>query len=268
MKDLHNNETGFGEDQLQDINSILSENRHLKARIKELEASNDSLTSFAHVISHDLKAPLRTINSFSRLIERRYSEHLDESGKEFINLICSSASTMTHLIDEILQTSKQSNRMDVSLLKSIDLNDVMKETVNLLSERIAQKNARVDYTDMPTILGYHSEFIQIFQNLICNSLKFSDPARAPRVHVSCTEVDTNIYEIEVIDNGIGIAKEKQARVFEKFFSENDQKYEGTGLGLFTCNKIVQNYGGSFQLNSQLGSGTALKFSLQGKRIHP
>lgn len=246
--------------------TIRKENEELKVLIKQLQESNEKLKSFAHVISHDLKGPLRTINSFGALLENRYADQLDESGKEFLRLIRTSAGSMDELINEMLESSKRPNPHDVSKVKEIDLNLVLKEVIDLLSERIKYSKATIYFTDMPTILGYHFEFIQLFQNLICNSLKFSHHQRDPIIQIICVESKADLFYIEVKDNGMGISPERRSLVFEKFFKEENKNSEGTGLGLFTCNKIVENYGGKISLESEENKGTSFNFTLQSKRL--
>ena len=179
----------------QSDNTLMKENEELKKMIKQLQESNEKLKSFAHVISHDLKGPLRTINSFGALLENRYSHQLDESGKEFLRLIRSSAGSMDELINEMLASSKRPNPHDISTVKEIDLNLALKEVIDLLTERIKYSNATIYFTDMPIIIGHHFEFIQLFQNLICNSLKFSHPQRDPIIQIICVESKADLFYI-------------------------------------------------------------------------
>jgi signal transduction histidine kinase len=256
---------------LEDNERILSEHNSIlerrveesKAALKEyaqkLEKSNRELTDFAHVASHDLKAPIRGILSFSQLFERRNKDKFDDTDREFFNYIKTNAAYSSRLIEDLLNYSKIDKNLDEP--ETIDLNkslNLMK--MNLLSVS-PDKNIHFEIQNMPILRGHRTLVTQLFQNLINNGLKYNKNEQ-PMVTIGCEMNKRGVQHFFIKDNGIGIAPEHQERIFSMFHRlHNQTEYEGTGIGLAFCKRIVQIYGGTIWVESEEGKGSTFHFSL-------
>jgi signal transduction histidine kinase len=256
---------------LEDNERILSEHNSIlerrveesKAALKEyaqkLEKSNRELTDFAHVASHDLKAPIRGILSFSQLFERRNKDKFDDTDREFFNYIKTNAAYSSRLIEDLLNYSKIDKNLDEP--ETIDLNkslNLMK--MNLLSVS-SDKNIHFEIQNMPILRGHRTLLTQLFQNLINNGLKYNKNEQ-PMVTIGCEMNKRGVQHFFIKDNGIGIAPEHQERIFSMFHRlHNQTEYEGTGIGLAFCKRIVQIYGGTIWVESEEGKGSTFHFSL-------
>jgi signal transduction histidine kinase len=231
----------------------------LKEYALKLEKSNRELTDFAHVASHDLKAPIRGILSFSQLFERRNKDKFDDTDREFFNYIKTNAAYSSRLIEDLLNYSKIDKNLDEP--EQIDLNkslNLMK--MNLLSVS-ADKNIHFEIQNMPILRGHRTLVTQLFQNLINNGLKYNKNEQ-PMVTIGCEMNKRGVQHFFIKDNGIGIAPEHQERIFSMFHRlHNQTEYEGTGIGLAFCKRIVQIYGGTIWVESEEGKGSTFHFSL-------
>jgi signal transduction histidine kinase len=231
----------------------------LKEYAQKLEKSNRELTDFAHVASHDLKAPIRGILSFSQLFERRNKDKFDDTDREFFNYIKTNAAYSSRLIEDLLNYSKIDKNLDEP--ETIDLNkslNLMK--MNLLSVS-PDKNIHFEIQNMPILRGHRTLVTQLFQNLINNGLKYNKNEQ-PMVTIGCEMNKRGVQHFFIKDNGIGIAKEHQERIFSMFHRlHNQTEYEGTGIGLAFCKRIVQIYGGTIWVESEEGKGSTFHFSL-------
>lgn len=225
-----------------------------KARVKaQIMNLNKELSQFTSVASHDMKEPLRTISSFSDLLIRRNSKQLDKDGQMFLQFINDAAKRMTTLLEDLLKYTKvgKSNLE----LQETDLDKVMVHVKNNLNAKISETNALLHIDPLPTILAELTGMTQVLQNLIANALKFQAPNSIPNVQVSATKSITH-HTIMIKDNGIGIREEDQVKIFEVFKRlHNKEQYEGSGLGLATCKKIMERYSGTISISSSLGNGT-------------
>jgi signal transduction histidine kinase len=249
---------------LNEHNSILERRvEESKTALKEyahkLEKSNRELTDFAHVASHDLKAPIRGILSFSQLFERRNKDKFDDTDREFFNYIKTNAAYSSRLIEDLLNYSKIDKNLDEP--ETIDLNkslNLMK--INLLSVS-PDKNIHFEIQNMPILRGHRTLVTQLFQNLINNGLKYNKNEQ-PKVNIGCEMNKRGVQQFYIKDNGIGIAPEHQERIFSMFHRlHNQTEYEGTGIGLAFCKRIVQIYGGTIWVESEEGKGSTFLFSL-------
>lgn len=231
----------------------------LKEYAQKLEKSNRELTDFAHVASHDLKAPIRGILSFSQLFERRNKDKFDDTDREFFNYIKTNAAYSSRLIEDLLNYSKIDKNLDEP--ETIDLNkslNLMK--MNLLSVS-TDKNIQFEIQNMPILRGHRTLVTQLFQNLINNGLKYNKNEQ-PMVTIGCEMNKRGVQQFFIKDNGIGIAAEHQERIFSMFHRlHNQTEYEGTGIGLAFCKRIVQIYGGTIWVESEEGKGSTFHFSL-------
>ncbi len=227
---------------------------------KVLADQNEELELFVSKVSHDLKAPIRTINSFAQLIHRNLSK-IDHSSKivDYLNFITNGTQNMQLLIDGLLFHARLGLKLE--LKDKIDLNELICTVKGNLGGIIQENNASIIVDTLPVVSGRSHEMLQLFQNLIGNAIKFKKKDVAPLVKVSCKEKDTE-YIILVEDNGIGIEPEYKDQVFGAFQRLNTTlDYEGSGLGLSICKKIVDNIGGRIWVESEFGVGTSFIFSL-------
>jgi signal transduction histidine kinase len=226
---------------------------------KQLTESNQELQIFAYAASHDLKEPLRMITMYTQLVERNLKTMLDNDTSEYMFYITDGVKRMQKLLDNLLEYSLLGkNTKDIS---EIDLNDKMKIVSQNLTVLIQESDAMITYTNLPTVYASGTEMNQLFQNLIANALKFRKPNVQPLVDIGCME-NPNEYLFAISDNGIGIKKEDQERVFNLFTRlHSHTQYEGTGIGLATCKKILTNLNGKIWVSSTEGVGTTFYFTI-------
>lgn len=231
----------------------------LRESHKVLAQQNEELELFVSRVSHDLKAPIRTINSFAQLIHRELMK-TDQNSKvlDYLSFISNGAQSMQLLIEDLLFHSRLGLKLE--LQDEIELNELINTVKNNLGGIIKESNARLVVEDLPVVFGRSHEMIQLFQNLIGNAIKFRKKEVDPLVRVSCEDKELE-YIISIEDNGIGIKQENLNRVFEAFQRLNSlTEYEGTGLGLSICKKIIDNVGGRIWVESDFGVGTKFLFS--------
>lgn len=232
---------------------------------RELVRSNEELAQFAYVASHDLKEPLRMVSSYCDLIADRYTDALDETGKKFIYYANDGARRMQILIDDLLLYSRIGR--DGEKAEKVKLNDVVEDAGRMLTEAIRVSGATLSVADMPIVSGYRGDLTRLFQNLIGNAIKFRADA-ASNIQIQ-SDRDGDALIITVSDNGIGVAPEFRERVFGIFQRlHNREKYEGTGIGLAICEKIVSQMGGRIWLEESAEGGCAFRFTIpdeEGKK---
>jgi PAS domain S-box-containing protein len=229
--------------------------RELQIYSKNLARSNQELQDFAYVASHDLQEPLRKIQAFGDLLESEYKEGLGD-GAEYLNRMRSAASRMSILIQDLLAFSRVSTKPQD--IKQVDLNVVVEEVVSDLETSISEKSGKVTIGKLPAVWADSTHMRQLFQNLIGNALKFHRPGVPPEVTVDVQPHAKNdtCYEIHVKDNGIGFDEKYLDRIFSVFQRlHGKDAYDGTGIGLAVCRKIVERYGGKIDAKSQPGSGS-------------
>lgn len=233
----------------------------LAAALARVQASNNELQQFAYAVSHDLREPLRMITQYLQLIESRYAPLLDEKGHQFFAFATDGAQRMNRMIEDILDFSRinqQSPQMSM-----VDLNQVFAEATQNLKAAIGERTAELTVGDLPFVRGCHAELVGLFQNLIGNALKYCPPIRIPSIHIEAQAVENmNEWLISVADNGIGIAPEFRERVFEIFQRlHSREQYEGTGIGLALCRKIVEHHGGRIWVDAPAPQGSTFYFTL-------
>ncbi len=225
---------------------------------KELARSNADLAQFATVAAHDLKSPLQVISGFAGLLEQAYGEILDERGQEFLGFIVKSATRMNLLIDDLLAYAKvgseRRSHVPVPLDRTVD------EVVAALEAVIATTGATVDHEALPVVSGDPTLFVHILQNLVANGLKFVSSGTVPRIHVSASRM-INAWCIDVVDNGIGVDPQHRNHIFGMFQRLHRNEYEGTGIGLAICKRIVEQRGGSLWVEDNPGGGSRFRFTV-------
>jgi PAS domain S-box-containing protein len=224
----------------------------------ELHRSLADLESFAYVASHDLQEPLRMVVSYLELISRRHRGQLDAEAGEFIDFAMEGAARMQRLIADLLSFSRvQPERRKV---EPIELEDAFSEALFNLRAAIAESGAVITHDPLPRLHADRTQMVRLLQNLLSNAIKFRSES-PPAVHVSAAAQDGG-WEFAVRDNGIGIAAEHLERIFVIFQRlHSGSRYPGTGIGLATCKKIVEQWGGKIWAVSEPGSGTEIHFNI-------
>ncbi len=229
----------------------------------ELERSNADLEHFAYNVSHDLQEPLRMLASYTRLVKQEYESVLDKRGNEFLGFAIDGATRLQKMIRDLL-TYARVGRPGIQLMQ-VDCNKILNEICLDLSGLIGATGATVEKDHLPCVLGNEIELRQIFQNLLVNALKFHGK-ETPHIHVGCIEQEDS-WQFFVKDNGIGIEPRFKERIFGLFQRLHTQEaYDGTGIGLALCRKIIDNLGGKIWVDSQAGEGSTFSFSVPLNRV--
>jgi len=232
----------------------------IKAQNEKLAQSNLDLQHFASVASHDLREPLRMINSYTKLLNRRYSKTFDANATEFMGFIMDAATRMDRMLTDLLDYSRAEKKGERD--QWVDAVDLVETALQNLKFKINEKGAEVNYlkSHLPQLYVNRTAMIQLFQNLISNAVKFSDAER-PEVVIDCVKRGL-FFRFAIKDNGIGIKAEKQNQIFEMFTRLHTQdEFEGTGIGLATCKKIVDRRGGEIWVESTEGQGSTFYFTI-------
>jgi PAS domain S-box-containing protein len=224
-----------------------------------LARSNAELQQFAYVASHDLSEPLRMVSSYLGLLRRRYHGRLDRDADEFIDYAVDGAARMRTLIEGLLAYSR-AGRSDEPP-ERVELGLVAADVLRSLAAAMIEARAEIELDELPIVLGNRGQLEQLLQNLIANALKFRREGRA-QVWVRAERSPNGMAQIAVADGGIGIPPEAREHVFEMFQRLHDREsYEGTGIGLAICRKIVERHGGRIWVDEREGGGTVFRFTL-------
>jgi PAS domain S-box-containing protein len=233
----------------------------LNETIQRLERSNEELKQFAYVSSHDLQEPLRTITSFTQLLERRYKGQLDSDADEFMDFIVEAAVRMKEEIDGLLEYSGVEAQGEEFEL--VNINEVLNQTLNALDASIKESNAEIKYDKLPEVMGDSRQLKRVFQNLISNAIKFRKQEETPIIQISASkDEDNNEYVFSVKDNSIGIEKqytERIFRIFQRVYTRD--VYKGTGIGLSIVKRIIERHGGRIWVESEFGVGSTFYFTI-------
>ena len=234
----------------------------------ELKRSNEDLEQFAYVASHDLQEPLRKIRSFGDRLVSKYQGKLEDTGQHYIERMQVAAQRMQNLIEDLLAFSRITRSSE--LPGKVDINRLMTEVLDDLSDQVTREEAQVEVENIPPILGVKGQMHRLFQNLVSNAIKFRKPDDTPRIKIFGEKISalqlTEEYnftprykfyvKITVSDNGIGFDKkysEQIFNVFQRLHGRNE--FEGTGIGLAICKKIVSHHGGIITAQSTEGKGS-------------
>lgn len=225
-------------------------------RIMILEKLNEELEQFTSNAAHDLKEPIRTITAYSGLILKRLEEKLEPTEMDYLNTISNAGKNLYQLVDALLNYAKAVNNLD---LKEVDLNDLLLLVKNNLSITIYEKDAIIESETLPKLITFKGGMMQIFQNLISNAIKYNK--RQPHIKIAYQEL-ANEHYFEFKDNGIGIDKKSKNRVFEIFNRLHPRsEYDGSGIGLATCKRIIENMNGQIGVESEVGEGSTFWFKI-------
>ena len=258
-------------DELMAINTKLyTKNYKINTQAKALASQNDALEQFAYIASHDLQEPLNTISSFIDLLTDEYGERFDEVGKNSLEYINAASIRMKRLINALLEYSRLGRSND---FKPVDCNALLIDLQADLKHAIESVNATLEIENLPIVTGAEVELRLLFQNLISNAIKFTKPDITPNIYISCKSVkedrhdnrSAGYWEFSIKDNGIGIPKAQQDKVFDIFQRLHSRdEYKGTGIGLAHCKKIIESHGGQLWLASQEGVGSTFYFTIPEK----
>lgn len=249
----------------QEIEERKSIEKTLEKQAAELARSNEDLQQFAYIVSHDLRAPLRNIKSFSQLLKATYKKQLAGDGITFLDFIIKGIGKFDKLINDLLQYSSVTSKpID---FEEIDLEEMVYDLVNNIYLPLSNGEIEFDIHPLPTIQANSLYMERLFQNIIDNATKFKQPNQNTHITIQCKDYHTFV-ELMIKDNGIGIEKKYADRIFQLFQRlHTDKEYQGTGLGLSICKKIVERHEGKIWLHSEgKNKGTAFFIQLPKKRL--
>lgn len=237
---------------------IEAQSQDLKDNLERLEMSYRELEQFSYIASHDLKSPLRTIASFAQLLQRRYAGKLDQEADEFLDFIVSGVFRMSDVIQGLLEYSKVGH--ESMPFEHVDLNEVLDIVKFNLKEEIEENQAQLIYEDLPAVQGNFTNLVQLFQNLIANSIKFRQPEINPSIKISYRE-EFPYFRFQLTDNGLGMESEFQDKAFLPFQRLNNREKPGLGMGLAICKKIIQQHKGKIFYQPLPHNGTSFILTL-------
>ena len=237
----------------------------IRAYAAELEQNNRELRRFAEVASHDLQEPLRKIQTFGDRLAYKYSHLLDSSGADYLGRMQQSAAQMQNLLNDLIKFTEVITRGQP--FTAVNLNEIIKQVQVDLETRIKAQQADINVTPLPTIEADPFQMYQLFQGLLSNALKFYNPEKPLRIHVTSELASDQLYRINITDNGIGLDEKYLDRIFDAFERlHNRDAYEGTGIGLAVCRKVVERHMGTITAKSQPGKGSTFIVTLPA--THP
>lgn len=247
---------------------IVSKVSELEIALNKADKYNQSLKDFSYIVSHDLREPLRTINSYIKLLDRRYKDKFDEDALVFMNFVTDGVQRMDALIKDLLVFSRIEN--SVYQFEETNLENILVLTQNNLKLKLEESGAIIKSDRLPTLWASRSHLSILFQNLIDNAIKFSSPKRSLIIGIKVSETKTH-WQFEIKDNGIGMDLEHKnnERIFKIFqrLQSFDSKIPGTGIGLAICKNIVLAHGGNIWVNSKPGKGSTFHFTIS-KSLRP
>lgn len=244
------------EDDLRRLNEQLE--RRVAERTAALERSNQDLTQFAYIASHDLQEPLRMISSYTELLQRRYVSQMNEEAQSFMRFAVDGARRMEDLVTDLL-TYAQIDR-EAKPDRQVNTRKALDQALEALKLKVEQENAEIRVDPLPVVLGDEAQVAQVFQNLISNSLKYRS-TEPLRIHIwAVPGSSSKEWRFFIKDNGAGFDMQFKPRLFQ-MFQRLESRQPGTGIGLALCKKIIQHHGGRIDIESRVGLGTTVFFTL-------
>lgn len=229
-----------------------------KQLIELLVAKNEELNHFAYIASHDLQEPLRTVNNFIEVFKEDYGEKLDDDAHEYFDFIFGATARMKALIEGLLSFSKLGKSGE---FVEVDLGAMVSDVLKTIDAAVEEKNAVINIDHLPTLMCLPVEIAQLFQNLVVNAIKFTEPGKVPEVRIKAQDKGSH-WEFCVSDNGIGIDPVGQKKIFGMFARLHlAEDYQGQGLGLAFCKKIVELHEGTIWVESGVGEGSSFYFTI-------
>ncbi len=241
---------------LHNSNILLEEK--VKQRTSELTSKNKELEQFAYIASHDLQEPIRTVANYIKVLKEDYAAQLDEQASKYLDVMSRANQRMSQLTSALLDYSRLGRNKEIT---HVNFSQLVKEVMDDLSQVLKTTGAKVTVDQLPAANAYEIEMRQVFQNLLTNALKFKKKDIVPEIHIGC-KVMENGWQFFIQDNGIGIDKIHYDRIFEIFqrLHQRDQ-YEGNGIGLANCKKIVELHHGTITVESIVDIGTIFSFTI-------
>jgi len=224
-----------------------------------LKRSNEDLSQFAFMISHDLQEPLRTITTFTELLSLKYSRALDEEAASYLSYVAEGSSRMNAMITELLAFCHIQNS-DMATPEPVSLEEVLRGVLANVSTALEESGGTIAHDPLPVVLGDPAQLAEVFQNVIANALKYRKPGEAPRIHVSSRR-GKNESVISISDNGVGFDPKHAEEIFGMFKRLHGREIQGSGIGLAVVKKIVARHGGRIWAESQPGQGACFTFTL-------
>jgi PAS domain S-box-containing protein len=238
---------------------IFSDETSNKLLQDKLTESNAALEQFAYVASHDLQEPIRTVTSFAEILVRRHRSQLDEEACRLLDLISKGARRMAALVHDLLTYAQV--RVEVDRPSSFSLDENIETALSQLKGAIDESGALITHDPLPEIQADQGQMVRLFLNLLGNALKYRRSNVTPVIHVSAKQTKSE-WLVAIQDNGIGFEPKYAKDIFAPFKRlHSKEKYEGTGVGLAICQRIVENHGGRIWADSQIGEGTTFFFTL-------
>jgi light-regulated signal transduction histidine kinase (bacteriophytochrome) len=230
----------------------------LRASNAKLLTKNKELEQFAYIASHDLQEPLLTINNFSTLFADEYGNRVDDEGKMYLKYITGSATRMSQLVKGLMEYSRVGREPE---LTDVNCKELVNNVLQDLTVTIGKTQASIQYNGLPTLKGYETELRLLFQNLLSNAIKFSKKEESPVVKINSIRQNGHwLFTIE--DNGIGVEEKHKEKIFNIFQRVHRREvYEGTGIGLAHCRKIVDLHGGKIWVESEINKGSIFYFTI-------
>jgi light-regulated signal transduction histidine kinase (bacteriophytochrome) len=246
---------------VRDITDIKHAEKSLKDLIMELERSNKELQSFAYITSHDLQEPLRTIASFTQLLQRRYEGKLDSDADEFMDYVVNASSRMKEMIHGLLEYSRVGTQGED--FQPTNVEKVLENVLSNLRVTINENDAVITHDNLPTVIADKRQLNQLFQNIVSNAIKFKKKDEPPKIHISSrNDEEKGEYVFSVSDNGIGMEEQYKHKIFEVFKRLHTiNEYNGTGIGLAIAKRIIEMHNGRIWVESELGYGSTFYFTL-------
>ena len=243
-----------------DITEIEESQNKINELSRELKLANEELEQFTYVTSHDLQEPLRMITGYIQLIQKNIERGNLNAIQEFMDFVLSGTNRMQMLIADLLKLSRVNRKGAPFTL--VDVKEVLNVALAHLAKKIKVTGAEINCEQLPIVTGDTFQLVNLFENILDNALKFTSLETPPRIAISVSEADGK-YIFEVKDNGIGIDNKFHKRIFAIFQRLHTRgEFEGTGIGLAVCKKIVERHGGDIWVKSEPGSGSAFYFSIK------
>jgi len=251
-------------DTLKELNLEVGERKAaeeaMKESLKNTLEINNKLENYSYTISHDLKEPIRSIRTFSQFISEDYKDKLDDDGKDYLNRIIKASTKMASMIDDLLLLSRI-GKQDINFTKTA-IKEILEEVTDTLKQSIIEKNIKINASKMPEIFSQSVWIKTVFQNLISNSIKYSDKEE-PTIDISYREL-SGYHEFSITDNGQGIEPDQQEKIFGLFRKAHQNKnIEGSGAGLAIVKSVIEEHHGKVWVDwSEPGKGTVIKFTIK------
>lgn len=243
--------------------ALQAANLQLQQLNQELTRSNEALEQFTAMVSHDLRQPLQSIVGFAKLLKLQFGNRLEPPALAYVNKIITAGDRLHQMLNDLLTYAQVG--MENHAVMPVNCTSILNEAIANLQWAIDDSHAEIHIEPLPTLVGNTSQLLQLFQNLISNAIKFSRVGVSPRIRIWGQQVD-QCWQFGIQDNGQGIPAQECDRIFKLFHRvrQDDDSIRGSGIGLATCQKIVERHGGKIWAESCLGEGTTLFFTIPCK----